>query len=220
MPDNYIRRVIQFANQGYTDINFPTYDTDWDSEAYLTVSGQNSNNTVRVTDEFLKAVEADRDWDLFWRTKKGKIAKTVKARDLWEKIGYAAWASADPGLQFHTTINDWHTCAASGPIIASNPCSEYMFLDDTACNLASLNLLQFHTRALASRRQRRKAQERALRRRRLRARGAAVDHRARNLGADGAIPVEGNRAALLRLPHARPWLRQCRRAFDVVGHSL
>jgi len=148
VPDNYIGRVIQFAKQGYTDLNFPTYDTDWDSEAYLTVSGQNSNNTVRITDEFLKAVEADRDWDLFWRTKKGKIAKTVKARDLWEKIGYAAWASADPGLQFHTTINDWHTCAASGPIIASNPCSEYMFLDDTACNLASLNLLAFHTPAL------------------------------------------------------------------------
>jgi ribonucleoside-diphosphate reductase alpha chain len=148
VSDNLIRRVIQFAKQGYTDINFPTYDTDWDSEAYLTVSGQNSNNTVRVTDEFFKAVDADRDWDLFWRTKKGKIAKTVKARDLWEKIGYAAWASADPGLQFHTTINDWHTCANSGPIIASNPCSEYMFLDDTACNLASLNLLSFHTRAL------------------------------------------------------------------------
>ncbi len=145
VPDNYIRRVIQFAKQGYKDIDFPIYDTDWDSEAYLTVSGQNSNNTVRVTDEFLKAVEADRDWDLFWRTKPGKIAKTVKARDLWEKIGYAAWASADPGLQFHTTINDWHTCAASGPILASNPCSEYMFLDDTACNLASLNLLAFHT---------------------------------------------------------------------------
>src|SRR5690242_16514882 len=144
VPDNYIRRVVQFAKQGYTDLQFPTYDTDWDSEAYLTVSGQNSNNTVRVTDEFLKAVDADRDWDLFWRTKPGKIAKTVKARDLWEKIGYAAWASADPGLQFHTTINDWHTCAASGPIIASNPCSEYMFLDDTACNLASLNLLAFH----------------------------------------------------------------------------
>jgi ribonucleoside-diphosphate reductase alpha chain len=150
VPDNYIRRVIQFAKQGYTDIHFPIYDTDWDSDAYLTVSGQNSNNTVRVTDEFLKAVEADRDWDLFWRTKGGKIAKTIKARDLWEKIGHAAWASADPGLQFHTSINDWHTCAASGPIIASNPCSEYMFLDDTACNLASLNLLAFHTQALPS----------------------------------------------------------------------
>jgi ribonucleoside-diphosphate reductase alpha chain len=144
VPDNYIRRVIQFAKQGHKDIDFPTYDTDWDSEAYLTVSGQNSNNTVRVTDEFLKAVEADREWDLFWRTKPGKVAKTVKARELWDKIGYAAWASADPGLQFHTTINDWHTCAASGPILASNPCSEYMFLDDTACNLASLNLLTFH----------------------------------------------------------------------------
>jgi ribonucleoside-diphosphate reductase alpha chain len=144
VPDSYIRRVIQFAKQGHKDIDFPTYDTDWDSEAYLTVSGQNSNNTVRVTDEFLKAVEADREWDLFWRTKPGQVAKTVKARDLWEKIGYAAWASADPGLQFHTTINDWHTCAASGPILASNPCSEYMFLDDTACNLASLNLLTFH----------------------------------------------------------------------------
>ncbi len=148
VPDNYIRRVIQFAKQGYKDIEFPIYDTDWDSEAYLTVSGQNSNNTVRVTDEFLKAVEADRDWDLFWCTKPGKISKTVKARDLWEKIGYAAWASADPGLQFHTTINDWHTCPASGPIVASNPCSEYMFLDDTACNLASLNLLAFHAASL------------------------------------------------------------------------
>ncbi|HEX2652033.1 MAG TPA: vitamin B12-dependent ribonucleotide reductase [Xanthobacteraceae bacterium] len=143
VPDNYIRRVIQFAKQGYTDIEFPIYDTDWDSDAYLTVSGQNSNNSVRVTDEFLKAVEADGDWDLTWRTKQNKVAKTLKARDLWEKIGYAAWASADPGLQFHTTVNDWHTCVASGPIRASNPCSEYMFLDDTACNLASLNLLTF-----------------------------------------------------------------------------
>ncbi len=143
VPDGMIKRVIQFARQGYKDIDFPVYDTDWDSEAYLTVSGQNSNNTVRVTDEFLKAVEADGDWDLTWRTKPGKVAKTVKAGDLWEKIAHAAWASADPGLQYHTTINDWHTCPASGPIRASNPCSEYMFLDDTACNLASLNLLAF-----------------------------------------------------------------------------
>jgi ribonucleoside-diphosphate reductase alpha chain len=143
VPDNYIKRVIQFAKQGYTDIDFPIYDTDWDSEAYLTVSGQNSNNSVRVTDEFLKAVEADGDWDLTWRTRPGKLAKTVKARELWERIGHAAWACADPGLQFHSTINDWHTCPASGPIVASNPCSEYMFLDDTACNLASMNLLAF-----------------------------------------------------------------------------
>jgi ribonucleoside-diphosphate reductase alpha chain len=152
VPDPMIKRVIQFAKQGYKDIDFPVYDTDWDSEAYLTVSGQNSNNTVRVTDEFLKAVEADGDWDLTWRTKPGKLAKTVKARDLWEKIGYAAWASADPGLQYHSTINDWHTCPASGPIKASNPCSEYMFLDDTACNLASLNLLAFRGATTPTRR--------------------------------------------------------------------
>src|SRR6201981_2699386 len=143
VPDNYIRRVIQFAKQCYTDLEFPVYDTDWDSEAYLTVSGQNSNNSVRVTEEFLKAVEADGDWDLTWRTRPGKVAKTLKARALWEKVGYAAWASADPGLQFHSTINDWHTCSASGPMRASNPCAEYMFLDDTAGNLASLNLLTF-----------------------------------------------------------------------------
>ena len=142
VPDNFIKRVIQFARQGFTDIRFSTYDTDWDGEAYRTVSGQNSNNSVRVTDAFLKAVEQDQSWDLNWRTRKG-VAKTVRARDLWERIGYAAWASADPGIQFHTTINDWHTCPVSGPIRASNPCSEYMFLDDTACNLASLNLLQF-----------------------------------------------------------------------------
>ena len=91
-------------------------------------------------------MEADGDWALTRRTD-GKVHKVLKARDLWEKIGYAAWASADPGLQFHTTINDWHTCPQSGPIIASNPCSEYMFLDDTACNLASLNLLQFRDAA-------------------------------------------------------------------------
>jgi ribonucleoside-diphosphate reductase alpha chain len=143
VSDNVIKRVIQFARQGYKEMEFPVYDTDWDSDAYLTVSGQNSNNSVRVTDEFLKAVEADASWDLTNRTKPGKIAKTIKARELWEKIGYAAWACADPGLQFHTSVNDWHTCPASGPIRASNPCSEYMFLDDTACNLASMNLLTF-----------------------------------------------------------------------------
>ena len=142
VPDNYIKRVIQFAKQGYTDIDFPTYDTDWDSEAYLTVSGQNSNNSVSLSDEFLRAVEGDKDWNLIRRTD-GKVHKTLKARDLWEQIGHAAWASADPGLHFNSTMNDWHTCPASGRIRASNPCSEYMFLDDTACNLASLNLLQF-----------------------------------------------------------------------------
>ncbi|MBR0871044.1 vitamin B12-dependent ribonucleotide reductase [Bradyrhizobium tropiciagri] len=143
VPDNYIKRVIQFARQGYKDINFDIYDTDWDSEAYLTVSGQNSNNSVSLKDDFLRAVETDGDWNLNARTSK-KVTKTLKARDLWEKIGYAAWASADPGLHFNTTMNDWHTCKASGDIRASNPCSEYMFLDDTACNLASANLLTFY----------------------------------------------------------------------------
>ena len=142
VPENYVQRVIQFARQGYDEIDFRVYDTDWDSEAYLTVSGQNSNNTVRVTDDFLRAVENDADWTLTNRLN-GNAAKTLPARHLWEKVGHAAWASADPGIQFHTTINDWHTCPASGEIRASNPCSEYMFLDDTACNLASLNLMQF-----------------------------------------------------------------------------
>jgi ribonucleoside-diphosphate reductase alpha chain len=142
VPENYIYRVIQFAKQGYTAIDFKTYDTDWDSEAYLTVSGQNSNNSVSLKDDFLRAVEDDSDWHLTAR-KDGKVMKTLKARDLWEKIGYAAWASADPGLHFNTTMNDWHTCASAGAIRASNPCSEYMFLDDTACNLASINLLPY-----------------------------------------------------------------------------
>ncbi len=132
------------ASQGYKEIDFPIYDTDWDSEAYLTVSGQNSNNSVSLKDDFLRAVETDGDWNLIGRTNK-KVTKTLKARDLWEKIGHAAWASADPGLHFNTTMNDWHTCKASGDIRASNPCSEYMFLDDTACNLASANLITFYT---------------------------------------------------------------------------
>ncbi|MBI1211661.1 MAG: vitamin B12-dependent ribonucleotide reductase [Alphaproteobacteria bacterium] len=142
IPDNSIQRAIHFARQGYTQIEIPVHDTDWDGEAYYTVSGQNSNNSVRVTDDFLKAVVHDGEWKLTRRTD-GKVTKTLAARGLWDKIAEAAWQCADPGLQFHTTINDWHTCPASGPIRASNPCSEYMFLDDTACNLASLNLLAF-----------------------------------------------------------------------------
>ncbi len=144
VPENYIFRVIQLAKQGYTDIQFPVYNTDWDSDAYLTVSGQNSNNSVSLKDDFLQAVENDEDWDLIAR-KDGSVTKSVRARDLWGKIGNAAWQSADPGLHYNTTMNDWHTCPAGGPIRGSNPCSEYMFLDDTACNLASLNLLQFRS---------------------------------------------------------------------------
>lgn len=115
------------------------YDASYEGEAYQTVSGQNSNNTVRVTQEYMKAVEDDKEWNLLGRTDKAVI-KTIKARDLWEQITKAAWHCADPGLQFDTTINDWNTCPRSGRINASNPCSEYMFLDDTACNLASVNL--------------------------------------------------------------------------------
>jgi len=142
VPENYIQRVIQFAEQGYTEIEFRTYDTDWDSEAYMTVSGQNSNNSVRVTNDFLEKVLNNSEWDLIRRTD-GQVSERINARELWDKIAYAAWACADPGLQYDTTINEWHTCPEGGRINASNPCSEYMFLDDTACNLASLNLMQF-----------------------------------------------------------------------------
>ncbi len=142
IPETYIKRVLDYARQGFDSIEFPTYDTDWDSEAYASVSGQNSNNSIRVTDAFLKAVEEDADWHLTNRTD-GSVAKTIKARDLWNDLGHAAWACADPGIQFHDTINAWHTCPEDGEIRGSNPCSEYMFLDDTACNLASMNLLTF-----------------------------------------------------------------------------
>ena len=143
IPETYINRVLQYARQGFSSIEFPTYDTDWDSEAYISVSGQNSNNSVRVTDAFLKAVKDDADWALIRRTD-GKVAKTIKARDLWDQVGHAAWACADPGIQFHDSVNAWHTCPEDGAIRGSNPCSEYMFLDDTACNLASMNLLNFY----------------------------------------------------------------------------
>ena len=142
LPESILVKVLLKARQGERRIPFSTFDTDWQGSAYLTVSGQNANNSVRVSEEFLKAVENDEPWHLVRRTD-GKTHKTLAARALWKKIADAAWASADPGIQFDTTINEWHTCPNSGRINASNPCSEYMFLDDTACNLASLNLLQF-----------------------------------------------------------------------------
>ena len=152
VPLNYIERVIQLAAQGFTDIEFDAYDTDWNSEAYMTVSGQNSNNSVRIPNSFMKAVIDDKDWNLLGRIEKRKAReegrdpvpmKTMKANDLWDQISYAAWSCADPGTQYHDTINEWHTCPADDEIKASNPCSEYMFLDNTACNLASLNLMKF-----------------------------------------------------------------------------
>jgi ribonucleoside-diphosphate reductase alpha chain len=142
IPKNYIYRVIQLAQQGIKEFEFEEYDTNWNSEAYATVSGQNSNNSVRLTNDFLQAVENDGNWELRQRTT-GKVSRQLKARELWQSINTAAWASADPGLQFDTTINEWHTCPEEDRIHASNPCSEYMFLDDTACNLASVNLIKF-----------------------------------------------------------------------------
>jgi len=152
VPLNYIERVIQLAAQGFTDLEFETYDTDWNSKAYATVAGQNSNNSVRVPNTFMKAVKDNTSWNLYWRVEKEKAAlegrepepcKTIPASEMWDQIAYAAWASADPGTQYHDTINEWHTCPEDGEIRASNPCSEYMFLDNTACNLASLNLMKF-----------------------------------------------------------------------------
>ncbi len=153
IPNNYIERVIHLAKLGFKSIEFPVYDVDWNSDAYATVSGQNSNNSIRVTNKFMEAVQNDGDWNLYWRTEKKrakkenrspKACKTLRARELFEDISYAAWSCADPGIQFHSTINEWHTCPKDGEIKASNPCSEYMFLDDTACNLASLNLVKFY----------------------------------------------------------------------------
>ena len=172
--------MLDYARQGYESIEFPTYDTDWDSEAYSSVSGQNSNNSIRVTDAFLQAVREDGDWDLINR-KDGAVARTIKARDLWEKVGHAAWACADPGIQFHDTVNAWHTCPEDGAIRGSNPCSEYMFLDDTACNLAldePADLLQ----------------GRRIPDRGLRPRHKAVDPDPGNQRDDGPVPVQGNRA--------------------------
>ncbi len=141
---NEEKKVAALAKAGY--------DTDFNGEAYSTVSGQNSNNSVRVAHSFFQSLEDNGDWNLYWRTEKKKAkaeareakpCKTMKARDLWDQVSYAAWSCADPGVQYDTTINDWHTCPTDGRINASNPCSEYMFLDNTACNLASCNLIHF-----------------------------------------------------------------------------
>lgn len=118
------------------------YASDYEGEAYRTVSGQNSNNSVRVPNEFFRRLANGEDWEMKARST-GKTMKTISANALWDKIAYAAWRCADPGTQYDTTINEWHTCPEGGPIRASNPCSEYMFLDNTACNLASLNLRRF-----------------------------------------------------------------------------
>lgn len=118
------------------------YASDYEGEAYRTVSGQNSNNSVRVPNDFFRRLTNNEEWEMTARSD-GSVMKRMPAKALWEKIAYSAWRCADPGTQYDTTINEWHTCPEGGPIRASNPCSEYMFLDNTACNLASLNLRRF-----------------------------------------------------------------------------
>lgn len=143
VPVNYVQRVLQLVRQGKKNIPFPAMDTHYESEAYVTVSGQNSNNSVRIPNKFFEALQRNDDWSLIKRTD-GEVYRKIKASGLWDKITYSAWMSADPGVQYDTTINEWHTCPIDGKINASNPCSEYMFLDDTACNLASLNMVKFY----------------------------------------------------------------------------
>ncbi|MBN2533606.1 MAG: adenosylcobalamin-dependent ribonucleoside-diphosphate reductase [Spirochaetales bacterium] len=143
VPPGYIYRLIHLLQQGKIPDDLREYTVDWEGEAYNSVSGQAVNNSIRVSNEFMQAVLDDKEWVLTYRTN-GKVKDKIRARELWEEITCAAWSCADPALQFHTTINEWHTCPEGGEIRASNPCSEYMFLDDTACNLASFNLVKFY----------------------------------------------------------------------------
>jgi ribonucleoside-diphosphate reductase alpha chain len=145
IPPACLYQLLRRLEQGDDTVDLRVFTTAWDDEAYNTVSGQSSNNSLRVSDDFMEAVLEDKDWPLIGRIS-GKPERIIKARKLWEQAARSAWRCADPGLQFHTTINDWHTCPAGGDIRASNPCSEYMFLDDTACNLASINLGNFYNR--------------------------------------------------------------------------
>ncbi len=145
IPINYLVRALDLARQGYT-LPLQKFDTHYESEAYLTVSGQNSNNSIRIPNAFYEALHSNAMWDLKGRTN-GETIRSISAQKLWDDIGYCAWASADPGVQYDTTINEWHTCPTDGRINGSNPCSEYMFLDDTACNLASINLARFYDEA-------------------------------------------------------------------------
>ncbi|MDR3275876.1 MAG: vitamin B12-dependent ribonucleotide reductase [Treponema sp.] len=146
IPPAYLYQLLRRLEQGDEAVEPALFSTAWDDDAYNTVSGQSSNNSLRVSDVFMRAVINDEDWVLKGRITGGAV-KTLKARSLWDQVARAAWQCADPGLQYHSTINDWHTCPAGGEIRASNPCSEYMFLDDTACNLASINLAPFYDRA-------------------------------------------------------------------------
>ncbi len=148
VPAGYVYRLVGLLSQGERVTDAPEYTTDWEEEAYATVSGQSSNNSIRVTNGLMEAAEKGGDWELRYRTT-GETKSKIKASALLERIAASAWMCADPALQFHTTINEWHTCLPDGEIRASNPCSEYLFLDDTACNLASINLMAFYDAAKA-----------------------------------------------------------------------
>ena len=207
VPEAYIQRVLHLARQGFREIEFPELDTDWDSEAYRTVSGQNANNSVRVTNEFLEAVESDGTWNLVRRTD-GRVHKTVKARELWGQIGFAAWSSADPGIQYDTTINEWHTCPESGRINASKP-----VLGVHVPRRHGLQSRLAQSPEVPSR-------ERPLRHRRLRACGQAVDPGARDLRHDGPVPVPRDRQTILRFPFAGSGLRQSGRTAHGIRQLL
>jgi len=156
VPQPHIKRILDLAGQGWKGMTFEKFDTNWQGEGYNTVSGQNSNNSVRVPNSFMDTLRDEGEWNLYHRTELERAAeagrepapcRTMPAANLWNKIAYTAWACADPGVQFDTTINEWHTCPEGGRINGSNPCSEYMFLDDTACNLASINLLHYYDKS-------------------------------------------------------------------------
>ena len=183
IPETYVKRVLDYARQGYDKIEFPTYDTDWDSEAYSSVSGQNSNNSIRVTDAFLQAVKDDADWDLINRID-GRVSKTVKARDLWEQVGHAAWACADPGIQYPR--HGQRLAHLSGR--RRNSRLEPLF----GVHVPRRHRLQPRLDELAH-----VLQGREIPGRRLYACHASLDRDAGNLGDDGAVSVEGNRATVL-----------------------
>ena len=156
VPQPHIKRILDLAGQGWKALTFEQLDTNWQGEGYGTVSGQNSNNSVRVPNSFMDTLRNDGKWNLYHRTELQKAVdggrepepcRSMPASELWDKVAYTAWACADPGVQFDTTINEWHTCPEGGRINGSNPCSEYMFLDDTACNLASINLLHYYDKS-------------------------------------------------------------------------
>lgn len=142
ISETYIQRAIALARAGHQTWPGQPHDVNWEGEAYQTVSGQNANMSVRIPHRFFDTLDSDTPWDLIARTTQTPMQR-LSPQTIWQRLAEAAWMSGDPAVQYDTTINDWHTCPQDGPINASNPCSEYMFLDDTACNLASLNLVKF-----------------------------------------------------------------------------